>query len=146
MKNWIIPVLAAIGIIGLLFFVFQGKKAHSQATSIVLTWTASGDDGVVGTATSYKMRYSTTRPDTASVSAMDSWWATATVVSGLPLPKIAGSAETFTVVGTFITGQTYYFLMQACDEVPNCSPYSNLAQKFIPDTLPPSKIANLFAQ
>lgn len=124
-------------------FIIGPPTAHSQATSITIDWTSPGDDGVVGTASLYEMRYSTVNPDTTSITAMNSWWSAATVVTGMPLPLIAGTAQSKVVVGTFPSGANYYFVIKTCDEVPNCSSYSNVAVKFIPDTLPPARIVDL---
>ncbi len=50
----------------------------------------------------------------------------ATQVTGLPLPKMVGSSESFTV--TYLDGSTtYYFALQAIDKVGNRSPISNVA-------------------
>lgn len=128
-------------------------RSQGQVTSITLDWTAPGDDGNVGTASSYEMRWSTTRPDTTGLAAagpsgttaVNSWWAAATVVGSMPAPLVAGTTQTKTVTGSF-TPNTYYFLMKACDEVPNCSPYSNLAAKVIVDTTPPARILDLIVR
>jgi fibronectin type III domain protein len=94
--------------------------AASGATSnsVNLTWTAPGDDGSTGTATSYDVRYRTDAPLTASN------WATATQASNEPSPKPAGQAESFTIAGLF-ANTTYYFGLKTSDEVPNTSGVSN---------------------
>jgi hypothetical protein len=82
--------------------------------SVQLNWTSTGDDGYVGTATSYDIRYST-NPD----------WNTATQVSGEPAPLISGTPQSMIITGldpdTF-----YYFGMKAIDEAMNTSPLSNV--------------------
>ena len=56
--------------------------SNPTSNSITLTWTAPGDDGTTGTATSYDIRYRT-------VSAVDDQnWATATQVTGEPTPTV----------------------------------------------------------
>lgn len=130
----------------LLFLPIIPGRAQAQVPSITLDWTAPADDDAdasSGPATSYQMRWSSTRPDTTSQAAMDSWWATATAVASLPTPAVLGTAQSVTVPGPFPSGRTYYFVMKACDEVPNCSVYSNVAAKVVPDTLPPSRIVDL---
>jgi hypothetical protein len=134
--------IVVVVIVGLVLFVVP-FPVHAQVASITVDWTAPGDDGNVGTATTYQMRWSATRPDTTSTAAMDTWWGGATNVTGLPAPKVAGSAETFVVNGPFTTGQTYYFVMKSCDEVPNCSGYSNVGVKILPDASPPARIIDL---
>jgi len=87
------------------------------SSSIKLTWTAPGDDGDTGTATTYDIRYSTSTITEAN-------WATATECTGEPAPQEAGSSETFTVTG-LAADTTYYFAIKTADEVPNESPISN---------------------
>jgi len=88
-------------------------------TSLTLTWTAPGDDGNVGTATQYDIRYSTS-------TITDANWNSATQCSGEPTPQPAGSPETFTVMG-LSSGTRYYFGLKTADEVPNWSALSNIA-------------------
>lgn len=88
-------------------------------TVVSLTWTAPGDDGAVGNAASYDIRYSTT-PITVAT------WGIATQVVGEPAPSSAGSTETFDVTG-LTASTTYYFALQTSDEVPNVSDISNNA-------------------
>jgi len=82
-----------------------------------LTWTAPGDDGATGTATTYAIKYSTATIDEAA-------WAGATTVSSPPSPKAAVTSESFTVTG-LTGGTTYYFAIKTSDEVPNESTISN---------------------
>jgi chitodextrinase len=100
---------------------------------VTLTWTAVGDDGSVGVAAAYDLRYST------SPIVTEGDFAAATAVPGLPAPKVAGSAETFTVHG--LTPSTnYWFAIKARDEVPNWSALGNVASftTLAPDTSPPN--------
>ncbi len=92
-----------------------GATTQNAAT---LTWTAVGDDGKVGRATSYDLRYST-----ALIT--DGNWGSATKVPGLPAPKPSGQPETFTVTG-LNPATTYYFALKVADEVPNWSALSNV--------------------
>jgi len=85
--------------------------------TVNLSWSATGDDGNVGTATLYIIKYSGS-PITSSN------WSSATDVSGEPSPKPAGTAESFTVTG-LIGGQTYYFAIRAQDEAGNISDVFN---------------------
>ncbi len=108
-------------------------------TSATLTWTAVGDDGSTGTATSYDIRYSTTNITTAN-------WASVTQVIGEPNPEPAGSQETFTVTG-LTAGTTYYFALKVADEVPNWSGLSNVASgaTLASDVTPPAPVDDLGA-
>jgi|GEM_PF-3089652 len=97
-----------------------------NVSSITLSWTAPGDDGNIGTASQYDIRYSTS-------AITESGWASATQVSGEPAPKAAGSAESFTAAGLNLN-TTYYFAIKTADEVPNWSGISNSPSAA---TLPP---------
>jgi len=88
------------------------------STSVTLTWTAPGDDGSTGTATTYDIRYSNASIDT------DAKFNAATPVAGEPTPKVAGSAQSFVVNG-LSPNTTYYFALKTADEVPNWSTLSN---------------------
>lgn len=99
--------------------------AAARADAVALTWTAPGDDGNVGRASSYEMRYSESPIAAADTAA---WWASAISVGAMPPPLPAGSQESFVVVG-LATGKTYYFIIRASDEVPNVSGFSNVAVK-----------------
>jgi len=90
----------------------------STAGTVNLRWTAPGDDGNIGTASSYIVRYA----DSAIGSELG--WAAATDVDGEPTPQVAGSSESMTVSG-LTPGQTYYFAIRTQDEVPNLSGLSN---------------------
>lgn len=87
------------------------------STSVTLSWTAPGDDGTVGTATTYDLRYAT------SAATLQNWDG-ATPAVGEPSPAAAGSSEEFTVTGLY-PGTTYYFAIKTADEVPNWSGISN---------------------
>jgi hypothetical protein len=91
----------------------------------MLTWTAPGDSGMTGTATSYDIRYSTSPIDS------DGAFLGATQATGEPTPRAAGSAEGFAVTG-LSSGVTYYFAMKSSDEAPNVSALSNLASITMP--------------
>ena len=121
--------------------------AFAQTAGVQLSWTASGDDGNVGTATFYQVRWSVTKPDTTSQASITTWWNSATDASiYLPTPLVAGTPQGTYVLkpGGFQPG-TYYFIMKVCDEVPNCSPYSNVAVAIVPDLVAPARITDLRA-
>ncbi len=87
-------------------------------SAITLTWTAPGDDGSSGTASSYDIRYSTG-------SITDENWSEATQVSGEPVPLAAGTAQSMTVIG-LAADTTYFFALKTADEVPNTAALSNV--------------------
>jgi hypothetical protein len=89
----------------------------ASGKSILLTWTAPGDDGTTGTATSYDIRYSTSTITEGN-------FASATESEGEPTPQAAGTVQTMRVSG-LNWNTTYYFAMKTSDEVPNTSTLSN---------------------
>jgi hypothetical protein len=100
-------------------FAGQSADAASTPASVTLRWTAPGDDGAIGRAARYDLRYSL-MPITALA------FPHATAVPGLPLPKPAGSVETFTVTG-LSAGKSYYFALKTVDDAGNWSLVSNAA-------------------
>jgi hypothetical protein len=109
-----------------------------QGDKINLTWTAPGDNGFTGTATSYALK----RASTAIVTEGD--WTAATTVSGVPAPQVAGSAESFQVTG--LTSDTqYFFAIRASDEVPNQGAISNSPSAYTADVTAPGQITDLAA-
>jgi hypothetical protein len=96
------------------------KTSTVTQTSVTLNWTAPGDEGSTGSATSYDLRYSTTAMNQAT-------FVTATPVPGAPPPLAAGAAQTFSVPG-LLCGRTYYFAIKAVDEANNISAISNIAK------------------
>lgn len=136
--------LIALFIAGLAILnALRPSEAHAQTSadsSVVLIWTAPGDDGTAGRASSYDIRYRTTAivgTDTTT------WWTGATQVTGEPIPGTAGSTDSMRVKNlTPLT--TYYFMIKTADEVPNWSGFSNVATKTTSgDTTPPSAITDL---
>ena len=87
-----------------------------KSDSITLIWTAPGDDGNVGTATAYDIRYS----DVILFN-----WDTATKVLNPPSPQEPGVREEFIVTG-LSPSTTYYFALKAVDEAWNWSDMSNI--------------------
>jgi phosphodiesterase/alkaline phosphatase D-like protein len=113
-------------------------SSTTTSTSVMLVWTAPGDDGTNGTASQYDIRYSTSTITEAN-------WGSAAQVTGEPAPKAAGSAETFTVTG-LQNGTTYYFAIKTADEVPNWSALSNVVQRATLDQIAPAAIMDLSAE
>jgi len=99
-----------------------GTLALQSASSdqIVLRWTATGDDGGIGTATRYDLRIATFPIDATN-------FGTATRVSPAPLPKTAGSAEQATI-RALVPLTTYYAAVKAVDEYGNPGPISNVIE------------------
>lgn len=94
------------------------RTENVSTFSLVLLWTAPGDDNASGTAASYDLRYST------SEIAADNW-SEAASFSNIPSPSPAGSQESF-VVSNLSPGTLYYFALKSADEAGNVSPLSNV--------------------
>lgn len=113
------------GALGAAIAIALLAPSGASADSVVLGWTAPGDDGNVGRASSYELRYSETPVSSDTVS----WWNNTAVSAGaIPPPQTAGSRETFTVAG-LDSVSTYYFIIRTADEVPNWAGFSNVAAK-----------------
>ncbi len=106
--------------------------------SVLLGWTAPGDDGNSGTASLYDLRYHTATITEAN-------WDSAVQVSNEPVPHVAGTPETCTVVG-LNESTSYYFAIKTADEVPNWSGLSNIVSDSTRgDEVPPAPIEDLQA-
>ena len=118
--------------------------ANLNATEIYdnkvwLTWTAPGDDGIVGVAQVYDLRYSTSPLDASN-------FAGATAVSPQPSPLPYGSAQSYLVQG-LTPGVTYFFAIRARDDAGNWSSISNVrqAQTTAADVRAPAAVRDLTA-
>jgi subtilase family serine protease/subtilisin family serine protease len=87
-------------------------------TKILLSWTATGDDGFTGQSTAYDVRY-----DTAPIS--NATWDSAQRVETAPIPGASGSREALEVTG-LEPDTTYYFALRVADNVGNVSDLSNI--------------------
>ena len=94
----------------------------SNPGEVTLRWTAPGDDGNIGTANHYIVRYSS-NPIT------ESNWGSAITIPNPPAPLPAGSAQSFTFSGLPM-GTAYYFAIKTFDEAGNSSALSNVIRKF----------------
>jgi hypothetical protein len=134
-KKLVVPVL------WLLVLELAPAVARSQgagADSVVLNWTAPGDDGSVGTAASYEIRMANS-PITSST------WSSASVVPGAPAPQPAGTRQRAVVRG-LSRGTTYYFALKATDEASNQSALSNVVRwDWVADKVPPGTPRGLTA-
>lgn len=111
----------------------------TTATTATLRWTAPGDNGTTGTATSYRVRYRIGSPIST-----EGEWAAATVVSGPPSPAAAGSVEGMTVSG-LTSDRTYYFAVRAVDDGGNQGGLSNSPFGITPDVTAPGAVTTLAA-
>jgi hypothetical protein len=95
------------------------SAGSATVNSMVLTWTAPGDDGNIGTAFAYDIRYSQSTITEANFN-------NATAVIGVPDPQVAGTAEHFTVY-PLNASKLYYFAIKTIDHQGNISIISNIA-------------------
>lgn len=111
------------------FKVLDGKDPNAPAqvtnlagsaagtTSINLTWTTPGDDGMIGTAAMYRVRYSTSAITSTNFSS-------AKKASGVPSPDDPNTPESMTVTG-LASGTCYNLALRGFDEWGN-GPLSNV--------------------
>lgn len=90
----------------------------ARGDAVTLSWTAPGDDGYVGRAAAYELRY-------ASTHITESNWDLAEPVGNLPAPLEAGTRQSVTVDGLDPQGR-YFFALKTRDEAGNWSALSNL--------------------
>lgn len=88
-----------------------------SASSIRLSWTATGDDGTAGTAAVYDVRRSATR----ILGAAD--FAAATPLAGEPAPQAPGASESMIVSG-LAADTAYWFALVVADDAANASAVS----------------------
>lgn len=100
-----------------------------EPSAVTLEFTATGDDGVVGQATTYDLRYATFEI-TAST------WDVARKAYSEPAPQPAGALETVKV-STLFPSITYFFALRVADEAGNLSGLSNVPVATT-DPAPPS--------
>jgi len=109
----------------------------TSGTFVSLTWTAPGDNGVVGRASAYDLRY-TSAAGAFIISA-------STPVGGTPAPQSAGGRETFIVTG-LAPFTTYSFLVRGIDDGGNFGAASNIPKTRTLDLIPPAPIIDLQAR
>jgi hypothetical protein len=106
-------------------------RAQAGADSLLLHWTAPGDDGTIGLAAQYELRY-----DTAPIS--EATFANATFVSNTPAPAAPTTYQAVRVRG-LSRGTPYWFAVRTRDAAGNWSPLSNVFRWDWPvDAAPPS--------
>jgi len=124
--------LVALG--GALLVFLAPMMARAQGASpdsVTLQWSAPGDDGLLGLATLYHMKFSTSPINSGN-------WALANEVPGMPAPIAAGSKQTVLVRG-LSRDTTYYFAIRAEDDAGNLALISNVVTwDWVYDTAPPA--------
>ncbi|MBW1809106.1 MAG: fibronectin type III domain-containing protein, partial [Deltaproteobacteria bacterium] len=105
-------------------------------TSVTLSWDSPGDDGTIGTAAAYDVRYSTALINPANFDSADQW------TTAVPVPLVAGTAQSVEISG-LTTDQPYYFAIKTADEVPNWSALSNIELATPADVFAPEQVVDL---
>ncbi len=108
----------------------------AAAGSVDLAWTATGDDGIVGAASGYEIRYATY---SASVWASGRVWKSSRAVAG---PYGTPERE---AVSRLFGGVTYYLMVEAYDDgKPSYSAASSSVSAYAtPDYMPPAAPSDL---
>lgn len=112
------------------------EAGAATGTSILLSWTASGDDSLTGTAGTYDIRYSS---DSGA-----SWGQAERVVNEDP-PAAAGEQESFRI-GDLASDTEYFFWIRVADEVPNWSEIGGPVSAATLDITPPAAVRDLRVQ
>lgn len=120
---WIVAGILLLGLIPLV--------VHAQEIdSMVVTWTAEGDDGSIGAATAYDLRFSESPINASNFEA-------ATAVPQVPAPGASGTRQRVTVRG-LTRGTTYYLAIRSVDDAGNWSGISNVLRwDWVIDSAPP---------
>lgn len=95
------------------------RVESNDIKGIQLSWTVPGDNGNVGQASVYDIRYAAAEITTDN-------WDSATQAEGEPTPLYPGDTQTYTVK-TLDSNTTYYFAVKTGDESSNWSVISNPA-------------------
>jgi len=111
-------------------------SAEAEYTQIILSWTATGDDGYEGTAYQYVIKISENTINEDN-------WDEAELLSDPPTPLLAGTEQNYTI--TDLQPDTdYYFALKVLDAEENISNLSNVAEAtLLDDTTAPSMITDL---
>jgi len=125
-------ILLALVILG------WARISNAQVTwnSVTLSWTTPGDDAMIGTASQFDLRYSTSAITAANFGAATRW-------SGTPTPVAPGTRQSATVTA-LQPGTLYYFAIKTGDEVPNWSGISNVISQTTstaPDNVRPAPVS-----
>ncbi len=113
--------------------------AEGFETMIELSWTATGDDGNIGTAFCYEIRYSESEITEAN-------WIDAVLLPDPPIPSLAGTTQSYSAMNLTV-GIECYFAIKAFDESDNVSPISNVPNaQLIEDVTAPAAITDLAAE
>ncbi len=109
---------ALLATLWLLLVATPAAALASPASPFTIRWTAPGDDSLSGRAAIYDLRYS-------ELPITQSNFHQATQITGLPSPGVAGTLESFEVLGLSDL-VTYHIAIISADELGNWAPLSNV--------------------
>jgi chitodextrinase len=103
-----------------LALILPAATSFAQVTheSITVNWTTPGDDGTIGTAAQFDLRYSTTQITSSNFDSATRW-------TNVPNPGAPGSRQSATITG-LQANTRYWFAIKTGDDVPNWAPISNV--------------------
>jgi hypothetical protein len=99
------------------------REGDGRRVAAMLHWTAPGDDGHLGRASEYDVRYALTPVGADTVA----WWNAAIPATTEPAPAFAGMPDSCSVPG-LDADETYTFVLRTADEVHNWSGFSNVLE------------------
>lgn len=136
MLSRILGLLVLVSLLAFTLSSCNNAQGEPKSVLVTLSWTAPGDDGIMGNASAYELKYAET------VDSLVSNWANcSTIPTGVPVAS--GQADSVVVNLTLQTEKTYYFAIKAADEVPNWSDLSNVVSLYVADTEAPIEITDL---
>jgi len=120
-------------------FILPVACLQGDEVSIGITWTAPGDDGNVGIANIYSIRYA---PD--SLTLINDWdnCPGCIIVSDPPVPDTAGTCQELTITN-LQPNEQIYIAIKTADEIGNWSEISNILSVLTPAGQAPAKITDL---
>ena len=130
-QSRLIGLLASIALLGA-----AAAQAQTGWNSVTVRWTTPGDDGLLGTAAQFDLRYSTSPITSANFNSATRWATT-------PAPTAPGTTQSVMVTG-LTPSTTYYFAIKTGDDVPNWSGISNVLSvttASAPDLIRPAPLA-----
>ena len=109
---------------------------QTQTGTVILRWTAPGDDGWIGQAAAYRGMVSM---DSAQlINNFDN----CQVITGMPSPSIAGARDSV-CISNIPSGVRYWVAIKTLDEAFNISLISNIPRIYRPDTECPGRITDI---
>lgn len=110
----------------------------TTSSTIAISWTAPGDDGMAGLASIYDARFSVL-PITSEID-----WQYSAQLAGEPQPGTPGERQSMVITG-LVPNQSFYFSVRTGDEIVNWSPLSGqiLARTEPAEKIPPAAITDL---